>query len=897
MRGTIDGIEVYLSEDQLPAFTLSVNSILDPSKVQGTGSTTMRVIATKEARRVLGGERMGEMPRSGRPLLRIGEDSVDLFRANVVPVRHNRNEIECIGIGGNASWFEYAKRTRLPDVEWPTGLAGTLSNILNSWNSLDYLYWPLVDYGDFEGEDDSYEVNVDSFRPGVRLFLVLQHAMQAGGFTLVAKGKRAPREINKLIHLEDGSAIRTRNPITSLGIFDPPDLQYQYEADGDVPVPIMFDDLTGSPAGWAGYPDYKYTTQEDGVMFVSFTAILPYSSDSSFDDKRFRVVLYDETDGVVLSYMDSPQIVGGGGAVSFGGDLAPVYVPEGHVVYLGVTINSAVPSVTFTNNAMDAVFDVNGAFTLQRAVDISSAVPQEPLSKALIDLCVARCYVLNTVGTTVEVWAYEDYFKTTSPNSRDWRDRMDHSVAPAKMVDDVPSVLGLEWTPDAEDWNINRLTIIAGGKYGNASERMEEGYGSPATTRVMWSQSFMSGRFGGCIIPVIKPKEFEEVTFEHKARLLYADGMATGSWHFGVSRSSYPRCYFVRPSGEEHVPVIFDNPVIMGAQQPTLVDQEWGYRLQGMRSRILEAYLFIRDHELRDFDFGMPTLVDDGGGPAWYWVQEILDHRFGKGVPTKCRLVKIPGKEVSVEQGAVVEPTYPDQPVPFVCAGEGTIALSLDGTEGGGGENLGLLHIDAGGYSAASGGYFTATWPGGGSATAANADTYLPIPAATACLFSSDSGGTRDGFITAIRIGGVSAIQFNGYDGQHFSYLRVEGSFPSIALPTTSCDSVHLKSPNATEYDLTSLSGLYDIAIEAGPAQEITITASANLTAIIANNCALSATTVDHLINQAYASVLLGASLSAGVDLASGTSAAPTAASATALHELTVTHGITVLTN
>ena len=51
MKAYIDSVEVYLDDEQRPAFTSSVDELNDPSKSKGQSSTTIRVIATKEARK------------------------------------------------------------------------------------------------------------------------------------------------------------------------------------------------------------------------------------------------------------------------------------------------------------------------------------------------------------------------------------------------------------------------------------------------------------------------------------------------------------------------------------------------------------------------------------------------------------------------------------------------------------------------------------------------------------------------------------------------------------------------------------------------------------------------------------------------------------------------------
>jgi len=153
---------------------------------------------------------------------------------------------------------------------------------------------------------------------------------------------------------------------------------------------------------------------------------------------------------------------------------------------------------------------------------------------------------------------------------------------------------------------------------------------------------------------------------------------------------------------------------------------------------ILTAYFHLRDNELQDFDFGMPTLVDDGSGPAWYWVQEIKDHRFGAGLPTKVTLVKIPDVEYQAPANAPV--VFPDPPEPFQCAGEGcgTYGVLAGGT--------GLLEIIT------STGWFSTRNMATDEVVVygdinTNGDP-TEILAGDYCVYASDPSGVQSGVIT-----------------------------------------------------------------------------------------------------------------------------------------------------
>ncbi|MFT3885664.1 MAG: hypothetical protein QM724_09600 [Flavobacteriales bacterium] len=118
MKGTIDDSTIFFDEDTLPAVTLSINSLIDPSKSRGSYSTTINVVSTPEARRVLGTEFMAQAENKRRPRLRIGDGGVDVFDARIVVVRKDRDTHECVALGGNAEWFDYAKATKLSEFDF-----------------------------------------------------------------------------------------------------------------------------------------------------------------------------------------------------------------------------------------------------------------------------------------------------------------------------------------------------------------------------------------------------------------------------------------------------------------------------------------------------------------------------------------------------------------------------------------------------------------------------------------------------------------------------------------------------------------------------------------------------------------------------------------------------------
>jgi len=869
MRYRVDDFQVFTDDQQPPAFTLSVNSIYDPGKVNGGTSTTIKVISTKEAKRILGSEYVAMVPRSDRPRLRIGDDDVDVYSTEVIPVEFSRDVIELFGVAGNATWFEYAKAKVLKDHDWgqdpEMGLGGfpgpliSYSNMGTSWGADspgNMAYYPLVDHGNYEGEDDTFNVSLNMMRPGIRIGSAIFWALRDGGWNLVTRGKRAKREFYKYIEYGDtekATAVSTPLGGGGLALTTSGTEQYEYFVHGNAPMPFPFSG-TASGDGWVGYPDYKYTTQDNGAVYGSMNLDIPYTDDPSYQGRRFRVVLWDETDGVEIAGKWSDTIsltMTVAGTISFNFTIGSGYVPEGHVIYLGIVVDEEVDETVDVSSA-DGRLDFEGDYALGKYLVLASIMPEGTLATLMANIGAARGFVYNTLSDgTIEVWADEDYFRKPIPGDdyRDWSTRMDHSIAPIRSIRSRPAGYSIKYADDKDDRNLSRINRITRNAFGNHTESILLGTSAAVAKVLPWAASYMGSRFGGCIIPILTRENYDtDVDYKASPRLLIEDGTTPGTWKFyGSDRTNYPKCYFVLPPGTSQYPMAFGNPYLFGGGQETVLDNQLSHRARMMREgNVIEAYLFIKDHEIEDFDHGMPTLVDDGSGPAWFHVQEIQRHQFGVHTPTKCLLVEIPGAQVDIEDPVVTVPSYPDPPV-FVCEGAGHYPVEI----------LGSGSVRA--HSTT--GWFTLRSSSGSQSLHASLST-VELSAGSYCLWSSDVNMDPSGDIdihvvnngagTLIGIGDVSA--YNMFNG--------------ISFDGTTLDLTELTRTNV--YD-----GAYLAFISAPNIVDVTVGPSTSFDWIEIPNSSLSVASVDILCN------ILAIVSGVVTNLSGGTSGAPTAASLT----------------
>ena len=188
-RVTIGTAEVPLTTQELPEFSYSLNEITDPSKLQGSRSTTFNIPATNAARAVLGGTSIAERSDSVHDF-RIGDGGVVLFGGKVTPMEWSDDNIRVMAIGDNAGWIGAAKATKLGDVEM--GSSGEVSDQYqrDSWMDLNQPdVYPLIDYGAFVDRASTYNVITQQLRPALRVHSVLAKFFQANGYSVASAGR------------------------------------------------------------------------------------------------------------------------------------------------------------------------------------------------------------------------------------------------------------------------------------------------------------------------------------------------------------------------------------------------------------------------------------------------------------------------------------------------------------------------------------------------------------------------------------------------------------------------------------------------------------------------------------------------------------------------------------
>jgi len=215
MTWTLSDKEVFTTGDQDPAFSFSVNELTDPSKVSGTGSNTIRLANTKGLRQLVDSEIMNTAPRADRPILEHGRGSGSVFRQEVLPIRIDRNEAQMIAVGGNAAWFDWARKTKLNEMDLGFSEPVTKTYQRDGWEDETRLVnFPLVDFGSLEARAATYDVTVDKLRPAYRIGNLLETVFSEIGYHVVPRG-RLVRHWNKLGLLAPSDSVKSRPDASS----------------------------------------------------------------------------------------------------------------------------------------------------------------------------------------------------------------------------------------------------------------------------------------------------------------------------------------------------------------------------------------------------------------------------------------------------------------------------------------------------------------------------------------------------------------------------------------------------------------------------------------------------------------------------------------------------------
>lgn len=674
MNVYLNDTEVFLDGDQLPAFTLSLSDLLDPSSIRGTRSTTIRILNTPASRAILGSEAMMWNGADTRPTIKFKEGGATVYESDVVVMRADRNVYECACVGGNASWFEWAKKTKMNELDLGTSERITASVIVSTWtNAPGYMYFPLIDFGSLEDRAIAYEVPADVIRPGIGIKASLSKGFRDEDWHFKPMGLFDDHLTKMVLHnggrnaksIDDGNGANT---IAAHMTVDPSTPYIFKRYGGANPDPVDLSDLSitlGSALMNATSDSYR--VDRDVNMHTSFVS-LKIGIPPSYIGYRFRIALWDRTDGRELAGVWTRAIDGSDASpFEFTGALPTAFVLEGHDVHFAVMLDDDYGSASYTGTLTSGPpnqinYDPEAPYIYDSKLIIATAAPAMAVIDVLKGLNDWRGLVFNTniVERLIEVWYDDEFFRPlTADDQRDMRGRIDHTIAPAKLSQQLPGRLLYRFKEDKSDRDVARLTRLIGPiGYANANVEIG-GVLDDKTITLPFAATAMGAILDDLLmVPVIRKVDgdYQVDSFEIDTRILIADGTENENWtlqadpYLGTAATAlsyYPKCYFLWP-GANNVPMAFDEAIhtakgYLPSTTPGTIRTSALQRIQRMAgSKVFEAMAEWNDHELVDLDFGQATIVHDGHSEGQYYVQKIDGYTPGKSRFVKTQFVQIP---------------------------------------------------------------------------------------------------------------------------------------------------------------------------------------------------------------------------------------------------------------
>lgn len=652
---TIDGHEVFMAADDVPAFTFALQDPLDLRAIRGSRSTTFKVPATVVALTQVGGPAMSEEQDRMHELF-IGEGGNAYIKNTVRVIEQDRDTVRLLAVGRNASWMDALKERKINELDLGESPLVNNANQEATWDDEDgVLYYPLIDYGDLVDRAPTYNVTEKQLRPAVRVHRILSNAFNEIGYTVKVSGRLnntwkkflIPNTVTDIRAIQASLDLHTTH--LRLAAF-PQAVALTGITRLDVPVDTADIDPSAhylAPSSYDITIDATVRVTCDFILQWQYPTIVPAS-----EPRRWVVTLEDDLGAALGS-----RIIEGSGDdqnhnKNFHLDFGPVDMNGFRSYRLRIQhYSSGYPNPTQFDflKVLIQYTPENIPYNSDIQFRIASALPPLSVLDVVKAMVLNRCLVVQTDDAqhTVTFSLYDDHFRDPSTHGVDFTARLDHTEAPVKVTPITPRRVDFLWQEDGRDTLLQEFRRDNGRGLGDALVSVDGGSDDVQEVTMPFAPTYMSyifdGGVGGVLVARLRDAEngtYQVADYDWEPRLLISDGMAAGEWTFdGVARTEYPKCYFCAPG--ERFTLAFDTERIYGDCAPGTTLVEWASRLRRLEeSKLLKASLLLHDDEMQDIDFGRPVLLHDGEDVGWYYFSEIRQKRFGRQEPTECELIQ-----------------------------------------------------------------------------------------------------------------------------------------------------------------------------------------------------------------------------------------------------------------
>lgn len=652
MRAFVDGIEVPIAPEKVPAFSFQLADPIAPGSVRGSSSPPIKLPATAEVQEIFGSHQNSEALDTSTHRLVIMEGSAVIHEAEVIGKEWSRDFVEVVCVGDSASWMAPLRDTQISSVNLDKFGPVDSANQTASWTADQPVVFPLIDYGLFQDRLTTYDVQVGDVWPGVRVPHILNRAFTNIGYSLRFEGQ-ARDKYNKLIIPFSGKEVPAApeqlvvNACTSeLSAPATPAFSGAPPHRCSLPTDTAVSDPSGLFSGTAYVPQLTGLTDVRATIVVEYdhptfggSTILPgfvYATVNGLAKAVQIFHVFPNTPGVVTRTLEVelkniPTVAGLPCELKFGA----------YTQYTGALLTS------FTVVSC-AIAWTPSQFLWQEGIEFypCDTLPKMTVAELFSSVCKAlNCVVVtDDLSKSVIVRHMDEHFKPTTEGD-DWTGIQDMATAPSSERTVNPLVYQFKYKEDNNDMGTD---IWADNERPYGGYNFDMGRPRSGVTEVAcaFAPTYMGYRFdAGCYIPVMIDKGNEgntEFKTSFQPRLLYFDGVTEGRWTFdGTALNEHPKAWFVPMSASEPS-LSFGDETQGGPVVPGTVTRHHLNNLSRLKDgKMFTTRVALDDVDIMERDFRKPKLLSDGVGKGWYLLLGIKNYLWGGRKTTEILTIKV----------------------------------------------------------------------------------------------------------------------------------------------------------------------------------------------------------------------------------------------------------------
>ena len=646
-------VDTYDPEKVDVPMTYTVKDMKEPDKIKGSRSTTLKVPNTKNNFINLGN------PLGVNDDNKINTAWIDhggpVWRGVADIVERRTDEYKLILVGDNAGWFSYFKETDLNELDLGIHIL-TEANVIATWTDLgSTLYYPLVDYGEFQDRANDYDVQMEQLYPGTRLKMVLDKAFGDAGYTVQWKGS-----------LGDLSWIM---PFTTGEVQATPGFLKDYKAQA---TGGFTRDFTSGPSTQPGVGplviiptgtetvdpngdlvitgvDHAYTSPFTGEAKFEASFNMQFTS-SSFDAPFMRFSIWNTTDNVSTGSWKTIPVLPG---QSWDFTTEPIvfedvpviagkvykivaHMSDSTFLYSTWPTNVLFSDVTLDFQITNIEWQENFEFAL------GETLPDTSIMDVIKGLNAIYNIVWETEGTNVTATPFEEWRVS---ESEDWTGKTDLTKPHKWKKLKQKSRINFLWKED-KTWDGQKFINKYERGFGDGEVILDDkNLSGVKDIKIPFANTVMGDEFGGFPIPKILKDDdrepgkdnYREANYDSDPRLMLEISHVGAFTFEGTERSGVPTCYSCLRGSDPFTPnLCFQTE--RGYTNTGLQDRYYRQQIYiWNNAREFEGYLNITPTDIRTLKFNRAKLIQVENGTRVIYLEEISKFRHGTEGSTKVK--------------------------------------------------------------------------------------------------------------------------------------------------------------------------------------------------------------------------------------------------------------------